>query len=58
MRIKNKENMNFYMPLELDLAEVELKDIKMILPPPHINKSKNRNTTYNFYVRIAPKILG
>lgn len=48
MRIKNKELMKFTMPLEPDLAEVKLNDIKIILPSPKINGSKNRNTTYNF----------
>lgn len=56
MRIKNKELMKFKMPLEPDLAEVNLNDIKIILPSPKIHGSKSRNTTYNFPVRVAPTI--
>lgn len=56
MRLMNKETMKFRMPLEPDLANVQLKDIKMILPPPKINGTQNRNSTYNFPIRVASTI--
>lgn len=56
MRLMNKETMKFRMPLEPDLANVQLKDIKMILPPPKINGTQNRNSAYNFPIRVASTI--
>lgn len=56
MRIINKETMKFQMTLEPDLANVQLKDIKMILPQPKIKETKNRNSMFNFPIRVAPTI--
>lgn len=56
MRLMNKETMKFRMPPEPDLANVNLKDIKMILPQPKINGTQNRNSTFNFPMRVAPNI--
>lgn len=56
MRLLNKANMKFRMPLEPDLASVELKEIKMILPAPKINGTGRRNSTFCFPVRVAPTI--
>uniref|UniRef100_A0A2H1VRL1 SFRICE_011313 n=1 Tax=Spodoptera frugiperda TaxID=7108 RepID=A0A2H1VRL1_SPOFR len=56
MRLINKETMKFRMPLEPDLANIQIKDIKMILPPPKINGTQNRNSTFNFPIRVAPTI--
>lgn len=38
MRLKVKDNMKFYMPLEPNLSEIHIDEIKMILPQPLINK--------------------
>lgn len=46
MRLKVKDNMKFYMPLENDFSEIHMNEIKMILPPPQINGWKFRNSTY------------
>lgn len=43
MRLLNKANTKFRMPLEPDLASVELKEIKMILPAPKVNGTGRRN---------------
>lgn len=57
MRLQRKENMKYKMPLEPDLAEVHIKDIKMILPPPQVNGTKTRNSTYIFPVRVTPNLI-
>lgn len=56
MRLKVKDNMKFHMPLEPDLSEIHMKEIKMILPLPQINGSKLRNSTYVFPVRVTPNM--
>ena len=56
MRVKSKEKMKFYMPLEPDLAEVSPKEIKIILPKPQINGTKSRSSTYIFPLRLCPTI--
>ncbi|KAJ2945327.1 hypothetical protein O0L34_g9416 [Tuta absoluta] len=56
MRLKNKSEMKFVMPLEPDLSEIKLSDIKMILPQPKINGTKNRNSTYIFPIRVTPNL--
>lgn len=57
MRIKSKESMKYKMPLEPDRAEVNIKDIKMILPAPQIIGSKTRNSTFIFPVRVTPNLI-
>lgn len=56
MRLLNKENMKFRMPIEPDLANVTLNEIKMILPLPKINGTESRNSTFSFPIRVAPII--
>lgn len=41
MGLINKETMKFRMPLESDLANVQLKDIKILMPQPKINWTQN-----------------
>lgn len=53
LRLKDKENLRFSMPLEPDLAAVRVEDIKFILPPPQVNGTKNRNMTYHFSVHMS-----
>lgn len=54
LRMKNKENMTFFLPLESDLAEINIKDTKMILPEPKINGRKNRSSIYDYPVHVVP----
>lgn len=56
MRVKSKLIMKFCMPLEPDLAEIKIDDIKMILPLPKINGTKSRNSFYIFPVRMSPNL--
>lgn len=56
MRVKSKQNMKFTMPVEPDLAEVNISEIKMILPSPKITGTKSRNSFYIFPIRVAPNL--
>lgn len=53
LRLKEKENLRFSMPLEPDLATVRVEDIKFILPLPQVNGTKNRNMTYHFPIHMS-----
>lgn len=56
LRVKNKTEMKFYSPLEQDLSEIRMTDIKMILPQPKINGTKSRNSFYVFPLRVSPRL--
>lgn len=56
MRVKSKLIMKFCMPLEPDLAEIKIDDIKMILPLPKINGTKSRNSFYIFFLSVCLQI--
>lgn len=45
------------MPLTFSRAEVNINDIKLILPKPKINGTKSRNLAYVFPLRVFPTNL-
>ncbi|CAH2095091.1 unnamed protein product [Euphydryas editha] len=52
LKLKDRLNKTFMFPLEPDMANVTLSDIKMILPPPCVSGTK-RLIKYSFNVNLS-----
>lgn len=52
LKLKDRLNKTFMFPLEPDMANVKLSDIKMILPPPRVTGTK-RLVKYSFNVNLS-----